>query len=222
MLCSPHQSIIWLWHRACATAGVFPGQRRRCRRTAGADRSAGGVGWVGWGGGRPVRAGRARAAGPRGRAGAGRGAGWKGRTLLQAVFGFGEEGPSDTALSHWPPVPHPAPHLCVCFFWPSGAGTQLPGSDAAVAEGNSLGKGAMLFHLPQARFRRRCRALSGAVTAPPRALPRAVPRSCALAMPCVVCWARCCATLPCTPPCGHTCTFRLLDCVPALQTCCRA
>ena len=40
-----------------------------------------------------------------------------------------------------------APPLTVCALL--AAGTRLPGSETAVAEGNSLGKGPSLFHLPQ-------------------------------------------------------------------------
>lgn len=40
----------------------------------------------------------------------------------------------------------PRPSIRLCF---SAAGTRLPGGDSAVAEGNTLGKGPMLFHLPQ-------------------------------------------------------------------------
>ena len=42
------------------------------------------------------------------------------------------------------------PAACLCTPCPAHpTGTRLPGTDAAVAQGNSLGKGAMLFHLPQ-------------------------------------------------------------------------
>jgi hypothetical protein len=43
------------------------------------------------------------------------------------------------------------PHLAPAMLpnLPALAGTRMPGSDAAVAEGNTLGKGPMLFHVPQ-------------------------------------------------------------------------
>ncbi len=47
-------------------------------------------------------------------------------------------------------------HLAVALTEPNttlpllpATGTRLPGADSAVAEGNTLGKGPMLFHLPQ-------------------------------------------------------------------------
>lgn len=43
----------------------------------------------------------------------------------------------------------------------AAAGAALPGSDAAVAEGNSLGRGPLVFHLPQARARGRGRSCCG-------------------------------------------------------------
>lgn len=77
---------------------------------------------------------------------------WTGESGCRAAAGGAGVSLDRNAHAHPPHAPPPPAFQRFSLPPPrpvSDAGTRLPGGDSAVAEGNTLGKGPMLFHLPQ-------------------------------------------------------------------------